>query len=180
MNKNKFILQQQFTDINNIHWYAVYTRCHHERATNKILTDLGITTFLPEILVSSKRRDRKILIKRPLFPNYLFVQLDRTKENWLKVYRTYGVVRICGNGRPTPIPDEDINSIRIFVESDRNIYPLPFLVVGSKVRVVSGPLAGAIGILTKEDHKKRKLVVSIELMGQSVAVTLADDDVRPY
>lgn len=161
-------------------WYAIYTRCHHERATNKILTDSGINTFLPEILVPSKRRDRKKLIKRPLFPNYLFVQLNNLRENWLRIYRTYGVVRICGNGRPTPIPDEDINSIKIFVESDRNIYPLPFLVVGSKVRVVSGPLAGAIGVLTKEDHKKRKLVVSIELMGQSVAVTLADDEVRPY
>jgi transcription antitermination factor NusG len=48
------------------------------------------------------------------------------------------------------------------------------------VRVISGPLAGAIGILLREDHKKRRLVVSIELMGQSVAVTLGDDEVRPY
>ncbi|MEO0184552.1 MAG: UpxY family transcription antiterminator [candidate division WOR-3 bacterium] len=166
--------------LNNLLWYAIYTKCHHERSTNKILNDLGITTFLPEILVPSKRKDRKILIKRPLFPNYLFVHLDRNKENWLKVYRTYGVVRICGNGRPTPVPDEDVNSIKIFVQSDRNIYPLPFLVVGSKVRVVSGPLAGAIGILLKEDHRKRKLVVAIELMGQSVAVTLGDDEVIPY
>lgn len=161
-------------------WYAIYTRCHHERATNKILSDSGIITFLPEILVPSKRRDRKIMIKRPLFSNYLFVQLNNIKENWLRVYRTYGVVRICGNGRPTPIPDEDINSIKIFVESERNVYPLPYLIVGSKVRIVSGPLSGAIGILTKEDHKRRKLVVCIELMGQSVAVTLAEDEVRPY
>ncbi len=174
MNKGINIQDDKF------HWYAIYTRCHHERATNKILTDAGINTFLPEILVPSKRRDRKKLIKRPLFPNYLFVQLNNLRESWLRVYRTYGVVRICGNGRPTPIPDEDINSIKIFVESDRNIYPLSFLVVGSKVRVVSGPLAGAIGVLTKEDHKKRRLVVSIELMGQSVAVTLADDEVRPF
>ncbi len=174
MNKGINIQDDKF------HWYAIYTRCHHERATNKILTDSGINTFLPEILVPSKRLDRKKLIKRPLFPNYLFVQLNNLRESWLRVYRTYGVVRICGNGRPTPIPDEDINSIKIFVESERNIYPLPFLVVGSKVRVVSGPLAGAIGVLTKEDHKKRRLVVSIELMGQSVAVTLADDEVRPF
>ncbi|MCX7994780.1 MAG: UpxY family transcription antiterminator [candidate division WOR-3 bacterium] len=166
--------------INHFHWYAIYTRCHHERTTNKILIDKGLTTFLPEIIVPSRRKDRKILIKRPLFPNYLFVLLDHNKENWLKVYRTHGVVRICGNGRPTPIPDEDINSIKIFVQSERNIYPLPYLVVGSKVRIVSGPLAGAIGILLKEDHKKRRLVVSIELMGQSVAVNLADDEVRPY
>lgn len=165
---------------NNLHWYAIYTRCHHERVTNKILSDHGLDTFLPEIIVPSKRRDRKILIKRPLFPNYLFVRLGTHQENWLTVYRTHGVVRICGNGQPAPIPDEDINSIKIFVESERNMYPLPFLVVGSKVRVISGPLKGAIGILIREERKKRRLVVSIELMGQSVAVTLNDDEVRPY
>uniref|UniRef100_A0A7C4XBS4 UpxY family transcription antiterminator n=1 Tax=candidate division WOR-3 bacterium TaxID=2052148 RepID=A0A7C4XBS4_UNCW3 len=163
-----------------MNWYAAYTKCHHERTSNKILQEKGIETFLPEIIVPSRRRDRKVLIKRPLFPNYLFVRLDQKQENWLKVYRTHGIVRLCGNPHPVPVPDEDIESIMIFVQSDRNIYPLPYLVVGSKVRVVSGPLAGAIGILIKEDHKKRRLVVSLEMMGQSVAATLGDDEVRPY
>lgn len=161
-------------------WYAVYTRCNHERVVNKMLIEKGIITFLPQIIVPSRRKDRKILIKRPLFPNYLFVDLNQIRENWMKVFRTPGLVRICGNGRPTPVPDEDIESIKIFVNSDRNIYPLPYLQVGSRVQVISGPLAGAIGILVKEDRKRRRLVVSIELMGQSVAATLFDDEVKPY
>jgi transcription antitermination factor NusG len=161
-------------------WYVTYTRRNHERVVNKILGQKGLVTFLPQIIVPSRRKDRKILIKRPLFPNYVFVQLDQVRENWMKVFRTPGLVRICGNGRPMPIPDEDIESIRIFVNSDRNIYPLPFLHVGSKVQVISGPLTGAVGILIKEELKKRQLVVSIELMGQSVIATLFDDEVRPY
>jgi transcriptional antiterminator RfaH len=161
-------------------WYVTYTRRNHERVVNKILTQKGLTTFLPRIIVPSRRKDRKILIKRPLFPNYVFVELDHERENWMKVFRTPGLVRICGNGRPMPIPSEDIESIRIFVNSDRNIYPLPFLHVGSKVQVASGPLAGAVGILIKEEPKRRQLVVSIELMGQSVTATLFDDEVKPY
>lgn len=161
-------------------WYAVYTRCHHERSVQKVLGDKGIITFLPEILVPSRRRDRKIVMRRPLFPNYLFVGLDDQQPNWLKVFRTHGVVRICGDSGPQPIPDRDIESIRIFVQSGRNIYPLPYLHVGSRIQVVSGPLAGAIGILVKENVRKRLLVVSVELMGQSVAATLHDDEIRPY
>lgn len=161
-------------------WYVTYTRRNHERVVNKILTQKGLVTFLPQIIVPSRRKDRKILMKRPLFPNYVFVELDQVRENWMKVFRTPGLVRICGNGRPMPIPNEDIESIRIFVNSDRNIYPLPFLHVGSKVQVISGPLAGAVGILIKEEPKKRQLVVSIELMGQSVTATLFDDEVKPY
>ncbi len=161
-------------------WYAAYTKCNHERVVDKLLRDKGIKTFLPQIIVPSRRRDRKILIKRPLFRNYLFVEVDQVQENWIKLYRTPGLTKICGNGKPMPIPDEDIKSIRIFVNSERNLYPLPFLTVGSRVQVISGPLTGAIGILLKEDHRRRRLVVSIELMGQSVATTLYDDEVRPY
>jgi transcription antitermination factor NusG len=98
----------------------------------------------------------------------------------MKVFRTPGMVHICGNGRPMPVPSEDIESIRIFINSDRNLYPLPYLQVGSRVQVISGPLSGAIGILVKEDRKRRRLVVSVELMGQSVAATLFDDEVKPY
>lgn len=161
-------------------WYAGYTKCNHERVVKKILYDKGINTFLPEIIVPSRRKNRKILIKRPLFRNYLFIELDEIRENWMKVFRTPGLARICGNGRPMSIPDEDINSIRIFISSDRSLYPLPFLHVGAKVQVTSGPLTGAIGILVKEDRKKRRLSVSVELMGQSVVVSLFDDEVKPF
>lgn len=161
-------------------WYAAYTKCNHERAVKKQLTDKGIVTFLPTIIVPSRRRDRKVLIKKPLFPNYLFVELDSNHDNWMKTFRTPGLVKICGNGRPTPVPVEDITSIRIFVNSDRNLYPLPYLEVGARVQVISGPLTGAIGVLIKEDRKHRRLVVSVELMGQSVAATLFDDEVKPY
>jgi len=139
-------------------WYAGYTKCNHERVVKKILYDKGINTFLPEIIVPSRRKNRKILIKRPLFRNYLFIELDEIRENWMKVFRTPGLARICGNGRPMPIPDDDINSIRIFISSDRSLYPLPFLHVGARVQVTSGPLTGAIGILVKEDRKKRNLM----------------------
>jgi transcription antitermination factor NusG len=161
-------------------WYAGYTKCNHERVVDKILQNKGINTFLPEIIMPVRRKDRKMLIKRPLFRNYLFIELDELRENWMRVFRTPGLARICGNGRPMPIPDEDINSIKIFVSSDRNLYPLPFLHVGARVQVISGPLAGAIGILVKGEHKKRRLSVSLELMGQSVVVSLYDDEVKPF
>jgi len=161
-------------------WYAAYTQYNHERVVNKLLIEKGVNTFLPQIIVPSSCRSRKIFIKRPLFPNYLFVELNEHKETWMKVFRTSGLCRICGEGRPTPVPNEDIESIKIFVNSGRNIYPLPYIQVGSKVQVISGPLAGAIGTLIKEDNKNRRFVVSIELMGQSIAASLYNDDVRPY
>jgi transcriptional antiterminator RfaH len=161
-------------------WFAAYIRCNHEKTVERLLTDKGLNTFLPQIIVPSRRRDRKLLIRRPLFRNYLFIELNEERDNWLKVFRTPGVAKICGNGQPMAVPDDDIRTIRIFVESDRNLYPLAFLQIGSRVQVISGPLTGAIGVLAKEDHKRRRLVVNIELMGQAVAASLHDDEVKPY
>lgn len=161
-------------------WYAAYTRSNHEHTVQTLLAEKGISVFLPRIIVPSRRLDRKLLLKRPLFRNYLFVDLDDRRDNWLKVFRTPGLVKICGNGRPVPVPDENIRSIRLFVESERNLYPLAYLQPGDRVQVISGPLTGAIGVLVREDHKRRRLVVNIELMGQSVAASLHDDEVKAY
>ncbi len=161
-------------------WYAAYTRSNHEQTVKTLLIDKGIGVFLPQIIVPSRRLDRKLLLKRPLFRNYLFVDLDERRDNWMRVFRTPGLVKICGNGRPVPVPDENIQSIRIFVESERNLYPLAYLQAGDRIQVISGPLTGAIGVLVREDHKRRRLVVNIELMGQSVAASLHDDEVKAY
>ncbi len=144
-----------------------------------MLSDKGINTFLPLMAVPGRRKNRRTLIRRPLFRNYLFIQIDERQENWMKVFRTPGLSRICGNGRPMTVPDEDIETIRIFVNSDRSVFPLPFLHVGARVQVISGPLTGAIGIFVREDARKRRLAVSLELMGQSVIVSLYDDEIRP-
>ena len=51
------------------------------------------------------------------------------------------------------------------------IDPIPYLTVGKLVRVVAGPLKGVEGLLiTKKKHCM--LVISIDLMKQSVAVTI--------
>jgi len=55
-------------------WYVVHTRSRHEYKANSGLAQKNLTTFLPEIEVWSKRKDRKKKIFVPLFPGYLFVE----------------------------------------------------------------------------------------------------------
>jgi transcription antitermination factor NusG len=43
--------------------------------------------------------------------------------------------------------------------------------------VVSGPLKGAIGYILTTRPNKRRLVLSMELLGRSVAVHLSDEEV---
>ena len=99
-------------------WYAVYTKPRHERKVNTQLIREGMTTFLPEMERWSRRRDRKKKVSYPIFPGYLFINMELNNGSRLKVIKTKGVVRILGTkGVPTPIPAHQIDAIQKAVDS---------------------------------------------------------------
>src|SRR5712664_2691735 len=123
------------------HWYAAYTRAQHEK---RVAAELGmreVEHFLP--LYSSVRRwkDRRVQLELPLFPGYVFVRIAVGAR--LRVLEVPGVVRLVGfNGQPYPLSDGEIESLRKGIMNGSRIEPHPYLSVGSRVRIKSGPLAG--------------------------------------
>lgn len=168
------------TYFEHINWYAVHTSSRHEDKVHKRLEAKKIPVFLPKIEVWSRRKDRKKRIRIPLFSGYLFVHVELDKHIWLEVLKTPGVARIVGNQKePIPIPDEQIESIRILLENDVLLTPIPYLQIDQRVKIVNGPLSGVEGILLKTDTKKNKLVVSVDLLKRSLCVELDTIDVEP-
>ncbi|MEO0226355.1 MAG: UpxY family transcription antiterminator [candidate division WOR-3 bacterium] len=162
-------------------WFAVYTLNRHERRVEQQLRSIGVDTFLPEINVVSGRWDRHKIIQKPLFPGYLFVNIIPEPQAFLKILKRPSVCYILGiNGQPIPIPSEEIESIKILLANNRDLCHYPFLKKGDRVRVVSGALKGAVGFLISNTSKKRRLVVSIELMRRSVVAELFEEEVEPY
>ena len=155
-------------------WYAVHTRSRHERLVRDLLAARACYVFLPERMIWGCRRDRRKQISVPLFPGYLFVSPDGRSEHLRDVLYTRGVVRILGvNGRPQPVPLQEVESLQVLVESGELLRSLAYLVPGTRVRVLEGLLAGVEGVLLRYG-KKSQLVVSIELMQRAVAVELAE------
>jgi transcriptional antiterminator NusG len=160
-------------------WYAVHTRSHHERTVQKELKAQSFEVYLPEYRTMSKRKDRKKEIQRPLFPGYLFIRTPLTGGKRIAVLQTKGVVRMVGTGyRPVPVPDHELESVRILLSSAGDAGPCPVAEKGQLVQVMEGPLRGVVGVV--EETKKRKIVVSVELVGRAVSATLDTDAVVPY
>jgi len=168
------------TDINicgDSSWWAVYTRHQHEKAVAEMLSSKGFDVFLP--LYDSVRRwkDRKKVLSLPLFPCYVFVQGGMTRK--LQVVSTPGIHMILYRGEHVAqIPDTEIQAIRAAVEGHFRIEPHPFLKCGDRVRVIRGSLDGVEGILTRKKNSIR-LVLSVEMLAQSVAVEVNVSDVEP-
>lgn len=160
-------------------WYVVHTCSHHESRVEERLKHQGLEVFLPRLTEVRRWRDRKKLLRLPLFPGYLFVHDVLETPTYYGIIRLPGVVRIIGNnGSLETVPKETIESIKMAVASDRPYYPYRYLLKGKWVRVVEGPLAGVIGIIRELKDQKRKVVVEVELFRRAMAVELDDEAVE--
>jgi transcription antitermination factor NusG len=160
-------------------WFVLYVKARHEFATNAELRKKGIETFLPSIKRWRQWRDRKKLIDFPLFPGYLFVHIFPNSEGFVNALRTRGAVNLISAelGRPTPVLPEEISSLRLLIESGKELDIYPHLKEGTWIRVRKGLLKGAEGILEKREDQYL-FIVNIKLLGKSVGVKIYADDME--
>src|SRR5262249_14725413 len=122
-------------------------------------------------------KDRIKVVEVPLFSGYLFSYF--ALQDRVAVLETIGVARIVGiSGKPVPVPDEQIAAVRTMVEQRLPYDPHPYLTEGMRVRIKRGVLVGAEGILITRKQKHR-LVISVDLIQQAVAVDVDSVDVEP-
>lgn len=149
-------------------WYAVCTRSRHEKRIAERLGERSITFFLPMYQTVRRWADRTKQVTLPLFPGYLFVRIPLSER--LRILKLSGVVRFVGfDSSPTAVPDADIETLQSVMKNQMSVDPHPYLKVGSRVRIKSGPLQGAEGILKRKKGVTR-LVLSLDLIMRSVSV----------
>ena len=159
-------------------WYVLHTRSRFENKVNEGLERKSKEVFLPKILVRSKRRDRKVMIRVPLFPGYVFVKTDLDPGDQLDIVRTAGIVRFIGNrSGPLPVPDEAIDALKVMVSTGLDITTGTRLKKGDRVIVVSGPFIGITGTFFRYRGRGR-IVVNIDALGQFAAVEVGEDDIE--
>ena len=158
-------------------WYALFVRSRHEKTVENSLRSKRYSVFSPSYRTKRKRVDRIAEIEVPLFPGYVFCQFDPNKR--LPILMTPGVVGVVGRGnRPEPVDDTEIDSIRTVALAGRSVQPWPFLKLGQRIRMQSGPLTGVEGIFLRVQDKDH-LVVSVTLLQRAVSVVIERDSVAP-
>ena len=159
-------------------WFAIWTRSRHEHVVREQIERKHFDAFLPTITRWSRWKDRKKKIDWPLFPGYCFARFEQ--EEALSILKCTGVVNIVSvEGKPAPIPEHEIEGIRLLLESDLQYDPCPLIREGMMVEVTHGVLKGVVGRLVRKGAHAR-LILSVDLIGQGVSVEVDAADVKPY
>ncbi len=155
-------------------WYAVHTRSRHEQVVHDQLVGKGTEVFLPKLEVWSRRTDRRLRIKVPMFPGYLFVRTTLHPDKQLSILKTVGVVRMVGfDGQPAQVDPREIDSLKILIDSGAPISPTENYRIGDLVRIVAGPFKGVVGRLVGR-RSARRLTVAVETINRGVSVDIED------
>jgi len=158
-------------------WYVLYTNGRHEKRVVELLSNRQVNCYLPLYRSVRRWQDRRKEIDLPLFPGYVFVRMALRSR--LQALTVPGVVRIVTfNGKPAPVDDSEIDALRQGLSCATSVKPHPYLKVGKRVHVRSGPFAGMHGILVRRKQAYR-LVLSIDLIMRSLSVEIDEAEVEP-
>jgi len=159
-------------------WYVVQTRYRFESKITAQLQRKGVETFLPLLNESHRWSDRQKAVSIPLFSGYVFVRPPSSASPRAGVLRTEGVMGFVNvHGAASPIPCAQIEDLRRLLAQKLPCALHAFLKVGQRVRIRGGSLDGLEGILAQSDQKA--LVISIECIQRSVAVTIEGYELEP-
>ena len=153
-------------------WFLVRTLPRCEAKAQFHLGAQGFATFLPQFLKTVRHARQLRTVRAPLFPGYIFVILDLTRDRWLSIRSTVGVSSlITCDGRPLSVP-HGITEALIQQTDPSNVTRMDVdLVEGQAVRVLTGPFANLVGKLEKLNPSGRVRIL-LQLMGSDVPVSV--------
>lgn len=145
-------------------WVLVYTKAKQEVRANQNLSKQGFKTFLPLISETNKNNNTKSLV--PIFPRYIFVEINLKTSNWSTIRSSYGVSKIVmfGDGF-TIVPEKIINLIKSKLNkkgiSKENISQVDYK-SGDSLTIKEGWFAGIEAIfLAKKSNDRVRLLLNL-------------------
>ena len=161
-------------------WYVVQTHAMAEEKAAFNLKRQRYRAYLPQYLKKRSHARRIDWVARPLFPCYLFVEMDVEATQWQAIRSTIGVSHfLCLGELPAPVPEGIVEAI-IAREDDRGHVGLflgGLFKKGQEVEITNGFMADISAIFDCGDDKDRVFVL-MDLLGRQVRVRVPLEAVR--
>ena len=167
------------TEYGHFAWVVVNTQSHRERNALDNLSRQGFRAYCPLVRKRVRHARRTQDVLRPLFPSYLFVQIDPDAQRWRQILSTFGVRTLlrCGE-RLSFIPDEFIDNLKSREIEGAIARPARPYKIGQQVRVAGGAFDGLVATIIEMDERDR-IVVLMDMLNRSVNVKLPSHQVVP-
>lgn len=173
-------------------WYAVHCASGLEQSVcNKVKMLLPQNrTYLPMRQLSIRRSGEVLAETMPLFPGYFFIQFENSFlsyhardiiKKWRSFYPSlfFNILGLSqeekadSNKKVRCVRPDEMQTL-FSLTGDHGVVMLSTYVrEGDTIRVIDGPLKGQEGIVVKTNKRKKRVKVSLGLMGKPFVVDIA-------
>ena len=164
-------------------WYVLHTFSGYENMVQdnlyKTIESHSLQDYILEVKVPmedviEEKNGKKKVVQRKKFPTYVLLKMRYTDDLWHTIVNTRGVTGFVGPaGRPLPLTEDEVRKMRL----EKIVIDLK-VDIGSKVKVVSGPLESFVGDVLAVDTENQKCKVSVEMFGRQTPVDLDFDQIE--
>jgi transcriptional antiterminator RfaH len=159
-------------------WFLAQLKPNCGHIAERNLKLQGFRTFLPTEDGTKRVRGKFVTAPRPLFPGYIFVQIDTGAGTWRTINSTNGITRLVSFGQePAPVPLDIVSQLMLRCDATGKLLPPERLTPGDQVCLTSGPFADFVGRI-EAIAPERRVWVLMEIMGGQTRVAVAADQLR--
>ena len=153
-------------------WYALQHKPAQGDRAVQHLQNQEIACFYPKIEVEKIKAGKRSKRLEPLFPGYIFVNLEQTDPKWAKLRSTRGVLRIVSfANKPAAIEDKVIAHIKA---SMGKVAEQGGIKTGQAIELDDGLFKGLGAIFQAYDGEERAIVlISFMQKQQRVSVPVS-------
>ena len=149
--------------MNKDEWYLVYTKPRAENTGVKNIKNQGYEVFFPQIVYEKLGSKKEKLKIEPMFPRYLFIKLNKEKDNWITIKSTVGISHLVLFGNElAKVPNQIIESLKKIVDQNeifRQRISISAYKKGDKIKVKKGIMRGREAIFLSQKSKERVKVL---------------------
>ena len=162
-------------------WYLVHTKARQEEKAITNLQRQSFRCYMPILYVEKVRRGKPVVLTEPMFPSYVFVQLDTSEnirgQSWSPVRSTLGVRDLVKfGGHPAKVDAELVTALHKREQLQQSNPQAPFA-AGDKVLITDGPFAGIQAIYQTADAERRSMIL-LSMLNKPVSMSIDPDKLR--
>lgn len=158
-------------------WLVVNTHPHREDTVVDHLSRQGFAPYCPRIEKRVRHARRVAVVRRALFPGYLFVREPNADRPWRPIMSTVGVRGLVGVPEPARLDDGFIDAL-MARERDGVLDCDPMFHVGQGVVIRGGAMDGFVAEVC-EMREHDRIVVLLDLLSRKVRLNVRSDDLEP-
>lgn len=159
-------------------WYVMQVQTGSEEKIRTQCETLIPQSVLQQCFIPYYEEQRKLhgkwnLLKKVLFPGYIFMVTEELDELRFRLKRVQGMTKILGTGDEiVPLTEEEVLFMQKFGGEKQIVEISKGILEGNQVRILSGPLIGKEALIQKIDYHKRRAYLELEMFGHMQRICL--------